>query len=98
VRDILEHARSLPARDAAAAVTGAVRVADDLSEDQARTMLDAALAWGHKAPRKAALERLLAGGEYELVQTLAGNDPDASIRRWASEQLGSKATQGGLFD
>ena len=98
VRDILEHARSLPARDAAAAVTGAVRVADDLSEDQARTMLDAALAWGHKAPRKAALERLLAGGEDELVQTLAGNDPDAFIRRWASEQLGSKATQGGLFD
>ena len=53
MRDILEHARSLPARDAAAAVTGAVRVhADDLSEDQARTMLDAALAWGHKDPAK----------------------------------------------
>ena len=79
-------------------MTGAVRVADDLDEDQARTVLDAALAWGHKAPRKAALERLLVGGEDELVQTLAGNDPDASIRRWASEQLGSKATQGGLFD
>lgn len=96
--DILERARSLPTRDAAAVVTGAVRVVDDLDEDQARTVLDAALAWGHKAPRKAALERLLAGGEDELVQTLAGNDPDASIRRWAIEQLGDKATQGGLFD
>jgi hypothetical protein len=98
VRDVLEHARSLPARDAAAVVTGAVRAADDLDEDQARTVLNAALAWGHKAPRKAALERLLGGGEDELVQTLASNDPDASIRRWASEQLGDIATQGSLFD
>jgi hypothetical protein len=98
VRDVLEHARSLPARDAAAVVTGAVRAADDLDEDQARTVLNAALAWGHKAPRKAALERLLVGGEDELVQTLASNDPDASIRRWASEQLGDIATQGSLFD
>ena len=97
VRDVLEHARSLPARDAAAVVTGAVRVADDLDEDQARTVLNAALAWGHKAPRKAALEQLLVRGEDELVQTLAGNDPDASIRRWASEELGNKATQGSLF-
>jgi hypothetical protein len=98
VRDVLEHARSLPARDAAAVVTGAVRGADNLDEDRARTVLNAALAWGHKAPRKAALERLLAGGEDELAQTLARNDPDASIRRWASEQLRSKATQGSLFD
>jgi hypothetical protein len=98
MRDVLEHARSLPARDAAAVVTGAVRVSDDLDEDEARTVLNSALAWEHKAPRKAALERLLVGGEDELAQTLAGSDPDASIRRWASEQLRSKATQGGLFD
>jgi hypothetical protein len=98
VRDVLEHARSLPARDAAAVVTGAVRVSDDLDEDEARTVLNSALAWGHKAPRKAALERLLVGGEDELAQTLAGSDPDASIRRWAFQQLRSKAIQGGLFD
>jgi hypothetical protein len=96
--DVLEHARSLPVRDAAAVVTGAVRVIDDLDEDQARAVLDAALAWGHKAPRKAALERLLACGEDELVQTLAGNDPDASIRRWADGQLSDIVTQGNLFD
>lgn len=96
--DILQHARSLPARDAAAVVTGAVRVADALDDDQARTVLNAALDWGHKAPRKAALERLLADGDDELVQALAADDPDASIRQWASEQLVNKATQGGLFD
>jgi len=80
-------------------MTGALRVADALDEDQARTVQNAALTWGHKAPRKAALERLLASGDDELVQTLADNDPDASIRQWASEQLGNKrATQGGLFD
>jgi hypothetical protein len=98
VRDVLAHARSLPARDAAAVVTGAVRAADDFDDDQARTVLNAALAWGHKAPRKAALERLLVCGEDELVQTLASSDPDASIRRWASERLSSKACQGSLFD
>ena len=99
MRDVLEHARSLPARDAAAVVTGAVRVADDLDEDEAHTVLNCG-AWPgrHKAPRKAALERLLVGGEDELAQTLAGNDPDASIRRWAFRTTHSKATQGGLFD
>ncbi len=96
--DVLQHARSLPARDAAAVVTGAVRVADALDDDQARTVLTAALDWGHKAPRKAALERLLACGDDELVQALAADDPDASIRQWASEQLANKATQSGLFD
>lgn len=97
VRDVLEHAQTLPARDAAAVVAGAVRGVENLDEDQAHTVLNAALAWGHKAPRKAALERLLAGGKDELVQTLASNDPDASIRRWASEQLGSKTAQRNLF-
>ena len=96
--DVLGHARSLPARDAAAVVTGAVRVADDIDPDQARTVLNAALTWGHKAPRKAALERLLAGGEDDLVQTLTDNDPDVSIRRWAYKQLSDKVTQRSLFD
>lgn len=96
--DVLDYARSLPARDAAAVVTGAVRVVDALDEDQARTVLNAALGWGHKGPRKAALERLLLGGEDDLVRTLAGNDPDASIRRWADKQLRDKPTQGNLFD
>ncbi len=99
VGDVLEHARSLPARDAAAVVTGGVRVADALGEDQARTVLKAALAWRHKTPRQAALEQLLASGDDELVQKLADNDPDASIRRWASERLRNRATsQDNLFD
>jgi hypothetical protein len=96
--DVLDHARSLPARDAAAVVTGAVRVVDDLDPDQARSVLNSALAWGHKAPRKAALESLLADGEHDLVQTLTDNDPDASIRRWADKQLSDTRTQGSLFD
>jgi hypothetical protein len=96
--DVLDHARSLPARDAAAAVTGAVRVVDHIDPDQARTVLNTALAWGHKVPRKAALERLLASGEDNLVQTLTDNDPDASIRRWADKQVSDKGTQGSLFD
>jgi hypothetical protein len=96
--DVLHHARSLPARDAAAAVTGAVRVVDHIDPDQARTVLNAALAWGHKAPRKAALERLLVDGEHEVVQTLTDNDPDASIRRWADKEFSDKGTQRSLFD
>ena len=81
-----------------AVVTGAVRVTDDLDDDQARTVLNVASTWRHKAPRLAALERLLARGDDELVQTLAGNDPDASIRQWVADQLDSKPSQGNLFD
>jgi hypothetical protein len=95
--DVIEYARSLPARDAAAVVTGAVRAVDDLDSDQVRTVLNAALTWGHKAPRKAALERLLVSGEDDLVRTLTHNDPDASIRRWADKQLSDKGGQGSLF-
>lgn len=96
--DVLARARSLPARDAAAVVTGAIRAVDDLDPDHARTVLNAALAWGHKAPRKEALERLLADGEDDLVRTLTESDPDASIRRWADKQLCDKGGQGSLFD
>jgi hypothetical protein len=96
--DVLDHARSLPAHDAAAVVTGAVRVVDDLDPDQARTVLNAALAWGYKAPRKAALERLLADGEDDRVRRLTQNDSDASIRAWASKELSGKGVQCSLFD
>jgi hypothetical protein len=96
--DVLAHARSLPARDAAAVVTGAVRAVDNLDPDHARSVLNAALNWGHKAPRKAALERLLVDGEHDLVRTLTDNDPDASIRRWADKQLKDEGGQGSLFD
>ena len=50
--DVLGHARSLPARDAAAVVTGAVRVADDIDPDQARTVLNAALPGDIKHPAR----------------------------------------------
>ncbi|WP_343602433.1 hypothetical protein [Mycobacterium sp.] len=96
--DVLDHARSLPARDAAAVVTGAVRVAAGLDEDQARIVVNAALAWGHKAPRKAALQRLLDGGEVDLVRTLANSDPDVSIRHWVSDQLDDRCLQYSLLD
>jgi hypothetical protein len=96
--DVLDHARSLPARDGAAVVSGAVRVIDDLGPDQAPTVLDAALAWGHKAPRKAALERLLADGQDDQVRSLADGDPDASIRRWAANALDGTDVQCSLFD
>jgi hypothetical protein len=85
--DVLEQARSLPAHDAAAVATGTVRVVDALDPHEAQTVLNAALAWGHKAPRKAALERLLDAGEVDLASALAQHDPDASIRRWVGNQL-----------
>ena len=50
--DVLERARSLPARDAAAVVTGAVRVVDDLDPDQARTVLNAGWPGAIKHPAR----------------------------------------------
>ena len=75
-----------------------MRVVDDLDPHEAHPVLSAALAWGHKAPRKAALERLLGHGEIDLASTLAQNDPDASIRQWAREQLNNTDAQGSLFE
>jgi hypothetical protein len=95
--DVLQHARTLRARDAAAVATGAVRVVDDLDPHEAHTVLSAALAWGHKAPRKAALERLLSDGAIAVASTLAQNDPDASIRQWARDQLNTNV-QSSLFE
>jgi hypothetical protein len=95
---VLQHARTLPARDAAAVATGTVRVVDDLDPHEVHSVLRAALTWGHKAPRKAALERLLGHGETDLASTLAQNDPDASIRQWAREQLNDTNAQASLFE
>ncbi len=96
--DVLERARALPARDASAVVTGAVHAAAELEPEQARAVVEAALRWGHKAPRKAALERLIAWGEAGRAQALAANDPDAAIRRWGRKQHTDVATQSSLFD
>jgi hypothetical protein len=77
---VLGRARTLPRKDCAAVVTGAVHAADQLHPEQAHAVVDAALPWGQKAPRKAALEQLTAWGEHERALSLAANDPDASIR------------------
>ncbi|WP_410624950.1 hypothetical protein [Amycolatopsis sp. cmx-8-4] len=80
--DVVARARELPARDGAAVVTGAVHAADELDPAQARTVVNAALRWGHKTPRKAALERLTTWGEHDRALALAADDPDAAIRAW----------------
>ncbi|TDC35237.1 hypothetical protein [Kribbella albertanoniae] len=50
--DVMARARGLPARDGAAAATGAVHAADELDPAQARTVVNAALRCAHKTPRK----------------------------------------------
>jgi len=95
---VLERARELPARDGAAVVTGAVHAADDLDPEEARTVVDVALRWGHKTPRKAALERMIASGDADRAQALAANDPDASIRGWGRKLRTNVAVQRHLFD
>lgn len=96
--DVLARARALPTQDGAAAVTGAVHAATELHPEQARMVVDTALRWGHKAPRKAALERLTAWGEADRAHTLAAADPDAAIRAWGQKLPTDVATQSSLFD
>jgi hypothetical protein len=96
--DVLAHARELPARDGAAVVTGAVHAADELDPEQARMVVDAALRWGHKTPRKAALERLTTWGEHDRAHALAADDADAAIRAWGRKLRTEVATQSSLFD
>lgn len=96
--DVLERARELPARDGTAVATGAVHAAAELEPEQARMVVEAALRWGHKAPRKAALERLVACGNAGRAQALAADDPDAAIRKWGRKQHADAATQNSLFD
>jgi len=75
-----------------------VHAADDLIPEQARTVVDVALRWGQKAPRKAALEWLIAWGEADRAQALAADDPDASIRAWGRKLHTNVAAQSALFD
>jgi hypothetical protein len=96
--DVLARARALPARDGAAVVTGAVHAANELNPEHARALVDAALRWSHKAPRKAALEQLIGWGETERAQALAASDPDAAIRAWGQKTRTDSATQTSLFD
>ena len=93
---VLELARSLPAHDAAAVITGAVDAADHLPHRHAREIVEVALGWGHKSARKAALERLHSWGDAERALELAAKDPDASLRRWATDRPAQRQPQ--LFD
>lgn len=61
-------------------------------------VVDIALRWGHKAARKATLERLVAWGESDRAQTLAASDADATIRAWGRKSHTDVATQSSLFD
>jgi hypothetical protein len=96
--NVLARARELPARDGAAVVTGAVHAAAELDPEQARTVVDVALRWGHKTPRKAALEQLTTWGEHDRAQALAADDADAAIRAWGRKLRTEVATQDSLFD
>jgi hypothetical protein len=94
--DVIELAGSLPARDAAAVITGAVGAADRLPTPQARQVVEVGLGWPHKAPRKAALERLCSWGEGERARDLAAHDPDSSLRRWGVRSR--RTPEPSLFD
>jgi len=96
--DVLARARALPAREGVAVVTGVVHAADELDPEQARMVVDTALQWTHKAPRKAALEQLTAWGEDDRAEALAASDPDAAIREWGRKRHMDVPTQGSLFD
>lgn len=95
---VLKRARSLPPHDGAAVVTGAVRAVDELDDAQQRAIIDAALQWRNKAPRKAALELLLTRGAADRSLAIAAADPDASIRAWARKHLADHEIQGRLLD
>jgi hypothetical protein len=69
---LIRHARALPSRDGAAVMTGAVDAADRLSPEQAHAVVDVALGWAHRSPRKAALdEQLCSWGETERARASA---------------------------
>lgn len=96
--DVLARARELPAQDAAAVVKAAVHGVDGLHPQQAREVVEVALAWGHKAARKAALERLIEWGGTDRAHALAANDPDASIRAWDRKLHTDVPVQQSMFD
>jgi hypothetical protein len=93
---VIELARSLPTHDATAVITGAVDAADHLPHRHARRIVEVALGWGHKSARKAALERLCSWGDAERALELAAKDPDASLRRWATDRPAQRQPR--LFD
>ena len=99
-KDVLARARGLPPRDGAAVVTGAVHAAGELNPDQASMIMDVALRWGHKTPRKTALNHLAACGAADRARALAADDPDASIRAWSRQAYADTVTvtQARLFD
>ena len=98
--DVLARARTLPPRDGAAVVTGAVHAADELEADQARTIMEVALRWSHKTPRTTALKHLAARGAADRARALAADDTDASIRAWSRRAPTDTVTvtQASLFD
>lgn len=96
--DVLARARELPSRDGAALVTGAVHAAAELDPEQARTIIDIALRWGHKTPRKAALQQLVTWGEHDRARALAADDSDATIRAWGRTLHPEICPQTSLFD
>jgi hypothetical protein len=96
--DVVARARELPARDGAAVITGAVHAADELDPEQARTVVEVALRWGHKTSRKAALDQLTTWGEHDRAHALAVDYPDAAIRAWGRKLRTEVAAQSSLFD
>lgn len=96
--DVLARARELPPRDGAAIVTGAVHAAAELDPEQARTVVDTALRWGHKTPRKAALQQLVTWDEHDRARALAADDSDATIRAWGRGLHPDAGPQTNLFD
>lgn len=96
--DVVVRARELPARDGAAVVAGAVHAAGELDPEQARTVVEVALRWNHKTPRKAALEQLTAWGEHDRAEELAADDNDAGIRAWGRRLRTEITTPSSLFD
>lgn len=96
--DVVARARELPARDGASVVQGAVHAAGELGPEQARTVVEVALRWGNKTPRKAALEQLTTWGEHDRAHALAADDSDAAIRAWGRKLRTEIVTQSSLFD
>ena len=61
-------------------------------------VIDIALRWGHRTPRKAALGRLVTWGEHDRAQALAADDSDATIRAWGRSLHPDVGPQSSLFD
>jgi hypothetical protein len=82
------------APDGAAVITGTVHAATE----QARTVIDIALRWSHKTPRRAALKQLVTWGEHNRARALAADDSDPTIRAWGRTLRPEVDPQTSLFD